>query len=236
MRQEYDTYLCENFPNLYRNRHGDMRTTALCWGFEIGDGWYEIVKELSRELELEILKLPKADREYACASQVKEKYGGLRFYMHSETNEMSWLIREAEQRASKTCEQCGSSAKCRNENGWYTTLCDKCYLDRAASAVVRQCLYSTEVCDREAKCVRLKNETELYSSIADLLDAYFDILPVQEEKDSLRERLEYIVRWKIISPISYMRYGWWWKRFPSILEQRTKYKWWRLKRWMSKKL
>ena len=69
---------------------------------------------------------------HPCASQVKEKFGTLRFYMTTETEEMSALIREAEERSAVTCEECGSPGTCR-DGGWILTLCDKCAVERKGS-------------------------------------------------------------------------------------------------------
>jgi hypothetical protein len=66
---------------------------------------------------------------YPRASQVKEKFGTLRFYMISETDEMSKLISEAEAKSAITCEFCGEPGELRN-TGWYITLCDKCHEKR----------------------------------------------------------------------------------------------------------
>ena len=33
MRQELDQLLCERYPKIFANRHADMKTTAMCWGF-----------------------------------------------------------------------------------------------------------------------------------------------------------------------------------------------------------
>jgi len=63
---------------------------------------------------------------HPCASQVKEKFGGLRFYMTSATNEMYDLISKAENKASETCEACGQPGEERN-GGWVLTLCDECH-------------------------------------------------------------------------------------------------------------
>jgi hypothetical protein len=43
MSPELDSELCKKYPKIFANRHGDMRSTAMCWGFECGDGWYEIL-------------------------------------------------------------------------------------------------------------------------------------------------------------------------------------------------
>jgi hypothetical protein len=107
MNPRYDYILSRSFPNLYRDRHGDMRETAMCWGFECGDGWVGILWQLSRTLENEILKLDPKDRPDVRAVQVKEKFGTLRFYMSGETPEMSKAIRLAEDLSEHTCERCG---------------------------------------------------------------------------------------------------------------------------------
>lgn len=59
------------------------------------------------------------------ALQVKEKFGSLRFYMTSNTDEIDDLIDKAEEKSYKTCEECGCPGKLRN-GGWMTTLCDSC--------------------------------------------------------------------------------------------------------------
>jgi hypothetical protein len=58
------------------------------------------------------------------ASQVKEKYGTLRFYMTSGTNEMYAITDKAERQSSVTCERCGKSGKMRGR-GWLYTACNR---------------------------------------------------------------------------------------------------------------
>jgi len=43
-----DKKLCEEYPKIFVNRHGNMASTAMCWGFEHGDGWYNIINNLCR--------------------------------------------------------------------------------------------------------------------------------------------------------------------------------------------
>jgi len=59
------------------------------------------------------------------ASQVKEKFGTLRFYMTHTTDKMDKLIGEAEKLSEVTCENCGEPGTLR-QDGWWRTLCDKC--------------------------------------------------------------------------------------------------------------
>jgi hypothetical protein len=58
-------------------------------------------------------------------AQVKEKFGGLRFYVGAATDEVHDAINEAEAKSFETCEQCGAPGKPR-DGGWIKTLCDSC--------------------------------------------------------------------------------------------------------------
>lgn len=59
--------------------------------------------------------------------QVKEKFGGLRFYVGSASNEVDKLIEEAEDESYKICSECGKEGELRPKLGWVLTLCDTCY-------------------------------------------------------------------------------------------------------------
>jgi len=129
MNQELDKKLVKDFPNLYADRYGDMRGTCMCWGFP-GDGWEKLIRELSEKLEKEIVELKQKypDSEYPPrASQVKEKFGVLRFYMSGYTDSMKEAIGEACKKSWVTCEDCGNPGKLRNMGGWYYTRCDTCW-------------------------------------------------------------------------------------------------------------
>lgn len=56
--------------------------------------------------------------------QVKEKFGGLRFYYHGGDEAVSGMVRMAESWAASTCETCGETGTLR-PGGWIRTLCDK---------------------------------------------------------------------------------------------------------------
>ena len=124
MKAELDAALVKDFPNLYRDRYGDVKETLMCFGFECGDGWEPLIRRLSAKLEALILAVPESKRALYRAVQVKEKYGSLRYYMTYETDEMSDLIRVAEDESAVTCETCGTAGKLRGQ-GWYYTACDE---------------------------------------------------------------------------------------------------------------
>jgi hypothetical protein len=108
--------LKQSFPELYKYPIN----------FECELGWFSIISKLSAKIE-KLIKETQWEEDMApYASCVKEKYGTLRFYMSSETEEMSDLIEQASKESSVTCEYCGSQGKIRNNNNWFTTLCEEC--------------------------------------------------------------------------------------------------------------
>jgi hypothetical protein len=164
MRKELDEALCAKYPLIFKDRNADMRTTAMCWGFECGNGWYNIIdilcglltsdyrqaksrydnikdkagqptygfkdngdpvgKIVTQELIDEAkAKLDEETSKVPVAVQVKEKFGGLRFYVQAATDTHYKYITFAESMSYRTCEECGAPGK-RYTDGWHTTLCD----------------------------------------------------------------------------------------------------------------
>lgn len=123
MDKELDDRLVAEFPNLYRNRYASPQVTCMCWGFP-NNGWFELIYDLSAKLEELILQIPEEQRHLCCASQCKEKFGTLRFYMDGATAEMRALIRKAETASASICEECGENGVMRT-GGWLRVLCDK---------------------------------------------------------------------------------------------------------------
>lgn len=58
------------------------------------------------------------------AVQVKEKFGGLRFYMNGTDDYISGAIAMAESISNHICQVCGAPGKNKPVGSWYTTLCD----------------------------------------------------------------------------------------------------------------
>lgn len=56
--------------------------------------------------------------------QIKEKFGGLRFYYDGGDEHISGMVTMAEVWAGRSCEQCGEKGE-RRSGGWIRTLCDK---------------------------------------------------------------------------------------------------------------
>ena len=107
-------------PYMFRYDGWDnIQRCLLKFGFEVHDGWFDILKEL-------VTNIAKIDIGKECrVFQVKEKYGGLRFYVDYMTDEISNLISYTERISEDTCEVCGKFGTLRT-NGWYMCRCDGC--------------------------------------------------------------------------------------------------------------
>ena len=132
MRQELDELLCEKYPKMMVNRLKPMQETCMCWGFECGDGWFNILNQLMSNIQHHIdwnnQNFEKGYKQYKQVSQVtldqvKEKFGTLRFYYSGGDDEISGMVRMAESMSGVTCEECGNPGKCRG-SGWMYTACD----------------------------------------------------------------------------------------------------------------
>jgi hypothetical protein len=157
MRKELDEALCAAYPLIFKDRHENMQNTAMCWGFECGDGWYNIIDTLCGMLTSEYrgaksrydhlaevgignvlygtktvtqesldeakTKLDEETLKVPVAVQVKEKFGGLRFYVQAATDKHYNYISFAESMSYRTCEECGNPGKTYTD-GWHMTLCD----------------------------------------------------------------------------------------------------------------
>lgn len=88
-------------------------------GASVGDGWLPLVEQL-------IVDLIAINWNKDC-HQIKEKFGGLRFYIGEATEEMHTLIAKYEGLSTKTCEDCGGVASKHIKNRWMTTMCDDCF-------------------------------------------------------------------------------------------------------------
>lgn len=61
------------------------------------------------------------------AVQVKEKFGGLRFYMHASDEYMRGAISMAEKMSHYICDVCGEFGTTKQIGSWYVTVCQKHY-------------------------------------------------------------------------------------------------------------
>ena len=136
-----DEYICKKYPKIFADRHKSMKETCMCWGLDVGNGWLYLIDNLCQNIQHHIdtphWVYNEKTKEYeeppkgatACsqvvADQVKEKFSGLRFYVHGGDEYTHALIDQAEDLSYFICEMCGRMDETvgRNHKGWIQTTC-----------------------------------------------------------------------------------------------------------------
>lgn len=111
--------LVDKYPKLFEEYGKSPKESCMAFGCDCGDGWFGLLDELC-------LKLSKYN---VILVQVKEKWGGLRVYVHGGSEEVWDLLDRYEEKSYSVCEQCGKEGKTR-EGSYVVTLCDNCYKER----------------------------------------------------------------------------------------------------------
>lgn len=116
----YETFskkMHERFPLMFSKPYG---------GFDVGEGWYDIVETLCSHIQRHIDWKNEHNEPVpqVVVNQIKEKFGGLRFYYNGGDDTVHGMVHIAEAWASHSCETCGDKGK-RRGGGWIRTLCDK---------------------------------------------------------------------------------------------------------------
>ena len=114
--KEYDEFvekLEKDFPAMFAQPYGGV---AVC------PGWWTIVRQLCVAIDY-YLDCHK-DVPQVTVAQIKEKFGGLRFYYDGGDDYIAGLVTMAESWASRACEECGKPGHQR-DGGWIRTLCDE---------------------------------------------------------------------------------------------------------------
>lgn len=124
MNSELQEQIYTKYPKMFREKDLPMSQTCMCWGLEIGDGWYCLINELCYKIDIHIKQNPKLEEGFIIR-QVKEKFGTLRFYYIGGDDTIDKLVDAAETESAITCEMCGKVGKTTNINGWLSTLCEE---------------------------------------------------------------------------------------------------------------
>ena len=114
--EEFAKRMEERFPAMFVGAYG---------GFAVEEGWWQIIESLCANIQSHIDWANRKDQVVAqvTVDQIKEKFGGLRFYYSGGDDTIHGMVRMAEAWADVSCEVCGSRGTRRN-GGWVRTLCD----------------------------------------------------------------------------------------------------------------
>lgn len=175
MNSELQKKIFDKYPKMFGDRTKPMTETCMCWGLDVGDGWYNLIDILCEALTYTYSTSVQVDEEdgkrlgikpykwelennyyfsveppQIIATQVKEKYGTLRFYYREEYSEevmslvetgkypdlqriidrysdyINGIVHFAETASGRTCEETGQSGELHatggTRNGWLKTL------------------------------------------------------------------------------------------------------------------
>jgi hypothetical protein len=130
--QKYDEFakrMEETYPAMFAGRYG---------GFSIGAGWWPIVESLCADIQHHLNWKNRESQVVppVVVEQIKEKFGGLRFYYQGGDDTISGMVRMAESWAGLTCEECGVPGQ-RRSGGWIRTLCDHHEAERQTAMLER---------------------------------------------------------------------------------------------------
>lgn len=94
----------------------------MAFGIECGDGWFDLLHKMC--LDIQALN-PHDDFKFL---QIKEKFGTLRVYVISATQDDVYsIIDAAEEASANICEDCGVKDGVTVEGpGWIRALCPEC--------------------------------------------------------------------------------------------------------------
>lgn len=117
--------LIEKYPKLFSKAEGDKYPISL-FNIECYEGWHPLIDKLCSSLQFDI---DNNKQPQIVVHQVKEKFGGLRFYTDTCSERQYGMISFAESLSYHFCELCGifsPTPLTKNIKGWVVTHCDKC--------------------------------------------------------------------------------------------------------------
>jgi hypothetical protein len=138
--QDYDVFvdtLHRKYPEMFSGQYG---------GIAVGAGWWPIIASLCDNIQSHLKHRNLLASQYpdqhkpvpqVVIAQIKEKFGGLRFYYDGGDDTIYGMVRMAEAWASHSCEECGNVGK-RTSGGWVQTLCDFHMMEKEAMSANKE--------------------------------------------------------------------------------------------------
>jgi hypothetical protein len=107
MRSQLDRAICGRYPKIFVNRHAQDSICCMRRGFEMHDGWYNLLCMLcgAQQKETDRHGMPQV-----IATQVKEKLGTLRFRVRGANEHQQTMIDHAERLSMHICTVCGKQS------------------------------------------------------------------------------------------------------------------------------
>ncbi len=140
--------IIEKYPKIFQPYVGNPGNV----NWEVPEGWYQIIDDMCYLIQSycddkESILNPDYDdsllylkddtkthnyllvpRNQITCSQIKEKFGGLRFYANNETPYTNGIVDYAEYLCYKTCVYCSSIKDIKMTKGWILPVCPDCII------------------------------------------------------------------------------------------------------------
>ena len=126
MTPELEKKLFENYKKCF-GVLDNPQDNLMCFGFECGDGWYNLLDSAFRK----IYKIIPLGIEIK-VEQIKEKFGTLRFYYTPRSDDkdlceiINDIVSNTENESSIICEVCGFPGIVRSKGRWLACRCKEC--------------------------------------------------------------------------------------------------------------
>ncbi len=132
MNNDLQNKLFDNYPVIFSAKNEPV--TVPVWSIETGDGWYHLIDTLCKGIQ----RYLRLQREYnsdfnispVIATQVKEKFGQLRFYYTGGDSYVDGMVTIISHLSAKTCAECGIIGD-MHRSYMVRSLCTICYEQKA---------------------------------------------------------------------------------------------------------
>ena len=114
MKKSLESQIYLQCPLIFRNKNAGLHVNLMQFGFDCGEGWFEILENLFLNIEAysrQLLEQGRSIDKLPSAAQVKEKWGTLCVYIDNTDEHIETLIQAAGGRSCVTCEICGNPGK-----------------------------------------------------------------------------------------------------------------------------
>jgi hypothetical protein len=125
------------YPKIFEDYQGNP--ARVNW-HGVPKGWLPIINKLCGciqdyiDFHVSYTKEGQYKPTQVTCTQMKEKFGGLRFYTNGHDEVIEGMIKMAEHLCDNTCDQCGTEEDLGMTSGWISVLCRNCAIangDRA---------------------------------------------------------------------------------------------------------
>lgn len=118
MNETLQAILLNKYKILRTSMNESYNTSFSIFGIQCEDGWFSLLDKLCYDIELCL-----DDDEEFIVNQIKQKWGGLRFYYDTDSkssDKIDSLVSLAEEQSFTICEICGKSGETVQTKGMWT--------------------------------------------------------------------------------------------------------------------